>query len=129
MDDCVVALIDDARAPGAIFREHEAVVEVRPTANAVAVRTARDEYHASRLVLTAGPWAAQVLPQAGVSLTVMRQIVFWFDVPDRSRFERPQFPVFMADTPEGCFYGIPATSDHGLKLARHYGAAELSGPE
>lgn len=34
----------------------------------------------------------------------------------------------MADLPDGCFYGIPATNGHGLKIARHYGATELSGP-
>jgi sarcosine oxidase len=58
----------------------------------------------------------------------MRQVGLWFQPVDAISFEIERFPVFMADLTAGCFYGIPATDDHGLKIARHYGAPELASP-
>jgi sarcosine oxidase len=129
VDDCVRALIDDAIAAGATIREMVPVVDWQATPEGVRVRTDSGEFYGAKLVLTAGPWTGELLKSWGARLTVMRQVVFWFDPSSRMQFELPQFPVFMADTPDGCFYGIPATDGHGLKLARHYGAPELSEPE
>jgi sarcosine oxidase len=59
----------------------------------------------------------------------MRQVVLWLGTDDESLFRRDRFPIFIADTPGGVYYGLPALDGRGVKLARHYGAAELSGPE
>ena len=46
-----------------------------------------------------------------------------------SRVYRPDvFPSFLADTPQGYFYGLPALDVHGVKVAQHYGAPELTDP-
>ena len=58
----------------------------------------------------------------------MRQVGLWFQPANAKSFEVERFPVFMADLPEGCFYGIPATDSQGLKIARHYGATESASP-
>jgi sarcosine oxidase len=59
----------------------------------------------------------------------MRQVVFWLKTGDASLFRRDHFPVFIADTPGGHFYGLPALDERGVKVARHYGAEEVAGPE
>jgi sarcosine oxidase len=59
----------------------------------------------------------------------MRQTAFWFQTNDSPNFDASRFPVFMADVPGGCFYGIPATDGRGLKVARHYAAPELQSPD
>ncbi|MGL4550995.1 MAG: FAD-dependent oxidoreductase, partial [Gemmataceae bacterium] len=102
--------------------DEEPVTGWRHEGQGVAVTTARGAYHADRLVITAGPWAARFLDEP---LTVMRQPVFWFAGANRERFRRDVFPVFMADTPGGYFYGLPALDPRGVKVARHYGAPEL----
>jgi len=56
-------------------------------------------------------------------------VLFWFEPADLRAFGRDRFPIFLADTPAGCFYGLPAIDPRGPKIARHYGAAELPGPE
>jgi sarcosine oxidase len=129
VDRCVRALIDDACAMGAEIRENSPALDWQADRDGVTVRTAASELRAAGLVITAGPWARQALGALGAALTVMRQVVFWLPTEGRREFETPQFPVFMADLPEGCFYGIPATDGRGVKIARHYGAPELSGPE
>jgi len=126
VDRCVRALSDDALAARAEIRENTLVTHWEADDSGVSVHTANDVFRASRLVITAGPWAGKLLASVGVPLKVMRQVVFWLDAPGH---ELPEFPVFMADLPEGCFYGIPATDGRGLKIARHYGAPELFEPE
>ena len=46
------------------------------------VTTRRKTYHADRLVITAGPWAGQLLGSLGVPLSVMRQVVLWLRPDD-----------------------------------------------
>ncbi len=58
----------------------------------------------------------------------MRQVPLWFGTQDDRLFRRDVFPIFIAETPEGEFYGLPAIDSNGVKVARHYGAPELSGP-
>lgn len=129
VDDCVRTLADDARVSGAEIHEREPLIEWRADGAGVVVRTAVAEHRAHRLIVTAGPWLGEVLRMPGCPLTVMRQVVMWIDPQDRAAFESPRFPVFLADTPEGCFYGIPVAGDRGPKLARHYGAPELASPD
>jgi sarcosine oxidase len=129
VDRCVRAQVAEARRLGAVVREDERVTDWRAHAGGVTVRTTRGEYHAAKLVLTAGPWAGALLGRWGAPLRVMRQVVFWLGVRDEALFRRDRFPVFIAETAAGAFYGVPALDSRGLKVARHYGEAELPGPE
>jgi sarcosine oxidase len=128
VDDCVRAFAAEARRLGAVLREGEPVVSWHADSDGVSVQTATERHSAARLILTAGPWARQLLAGWGARLTVMRQVVFWLGTRDDSLFRRDRFPVFIADTPGGPFYGLPALDPHGLKVARHYGAPELPDP-
>jgi sarcosine oxidase len=129
VDDCVRAYVREAVKLGAVVHENEAVREWSATASAVEVRTDRDRYVAGKLVLTAGPWAARFLAGRGAPLTVMRQVPMWFGTRDDAAFRRDVFPLYIADTPEGYFYGFPVLDDNGAKVAQHYGAPEPAGPE
>jgi sarcosine oxidase len=126
VDDCVQAQVAEARRLGTVIRDKEPVVSWKAEGGGVVVETTVGCYAADRLVVTAGPWAARLLGDLGSCLTVMRQVVFWFSVDDA--FRKEVFPIFIADTPEGAFYGLPALNADGLKVARHYGAPELSDP-
>jgi len=128
VDECVRAHAKAARQLGAEIHEGEPVLGWDATANEVHVRTATNSYRAARLIITAGPWATRLLAIYGANLTVMRQVAFWFGTRDDRTFARDVFPIYLADTPSGTFYGLPALDSFGLKVAQHYGARELSGP-
>lgn len=125
VDRCVRALAEQARRLGADLR-HERVVSWSATGG-VEVTTERGRYSAGHLVLTAGPWLGALLP--GEPLRVMRQVVFWFRPAGARPFDRGAAPIFIAETPAGYFYGLPAFDARGPKIARHYGAPELTTPE
>jgi sarcosine oxidase len=128
VDDCVRAYIAEARRLGATIGDCEPVVSWKAEGGGVVVETALGRNTADRLIVTAGPWARQILADVGAPLTVMRQVVFWFGTRDDISFQRDRFPIYIADTPDGAFYGLPSLNADGLKTARHYGAPELHDP-
>ncbi|MFO0796269.1 MAG: N-methyl-L-tryptophan oxidase [Gemmataceae bacterium] len=128
VEECVRAHCDLALARGAELRVEEVVRSWAARGDGVEVVTDRDTYHAAKLVVTAGAWATRLLADLGVPLTVMRQVQTWFPI-DEPLVRRDRFPIFLADVPGGAFYGIPAVSPDGLKVARHYGAPELPDPD
>jgi sarcosine oxidase len=129
VDDCVRAHQHEAARLGATLRDNEPVLSWEAGRGGVSAQTPAGRYAAARLVLTAGPWAGRLLGRWGSALTVMRQVPQWFGTRDDRLFRRDVFPIFIAEVPEGHFYGIPAIDPRGLKVAQHYGAAELPGPE
>jgi sarcosine oxidase len=128
VEACVQAHLDDAVSHGADLRAKEQVVGWKAVGDGVEVTTAEGTYSAARLVVTAGAWATHLLADIGVPLTVMRQVQWWFPTLD-PKFYPPHMPVFLLDTPDGAFYGVPAADQSGLKCARHYGAPELPSPD
>jgi sarcosine oxidase len=129
VEDCVRGYIEEARKLGAEVHAEEPVLEWAASGQGVRVQTAVGEYMADRLVITAGPWAGQMLARLGAPLTVMRQVLLWFAVNDARQFRRDRFPIYITDTPAGHFYGFPVLDCHGAKVAQHYGAPELRSPE
>lgn len=132
VEECVRAHIDAARAahPQIEIHAEEPAREWKVVGDGVEVTTDRGTYHAAKLVITSGAWATQFLADIGVPLTVMRQVLLWFDVTGaRELFRRDTFPIFIAEVPGGEFYGLPAIDPFGLKIARHYGAPHLPTPD
>ncbi len=129
VEECIKAAAADALAHRATLRWAEPVRVWTATERGVTVQTDRDVYHADRLVIAAGPWATQLLGALGAKLTVMRQTPIWLKPSDSRPFARDRFPIFLADTPAGTFYGLPAVDPRGVKVAQHYGAPELAGPD
>jgi sarcosine oxidase len=129
VERCVEAAAADAVACGAELRWNEAVIEWTAGDRGVVVRTDRDSFQAGELVITAGAWATRLLGELGAKLTVMRQVPMWFAPPDPRPFAPDRLPVYLADTPNGTFYGLPAVDARGHKVAQHYGAPELTGPD
>jgi sarcosine oxidase len=127
VEDCVRAHIHAARQHGATIQDEEEVFFWQADTNGVWVTTAKGEYRAAKLVITAGPWAVGTLGSFGV-LRVMRQTLLWFGTEDDKAYQRNRFPIWLAETPEGYFYGLPVIDSSGLKMAQHYGQPELLDP-
>jgi sarcosine oxidase len=128
VEDCVQAHACEAVRLGATVQDNEPVVSWKADEREVSVETQAGRYTAARLVITAGPWAGEVLARRGAFLRVMRQVVQWFGTRDDRCFRRDVFPLYIADTPLGHFYGFPVLNTNGAKVAQHYGAPELHYP-
>ncbi len=125
VEECVHAHLDGAKRAGAQLHDFEPVREWTASNAEVRVRTEKGEYRAAKLVITAGPWAGQLLAHHGRRLRVMRQAPHWFGTSDDRSFRRYRCPVYIAEIPDGYYYGFPVIDRRGHKIARHYGANEI----
>lgn len=122
---------------GADLHFNEPVLDFKTNASGVTVRTARGSFTAAHLVVTAGPWAPQVLAETQLPLRVTRQVLFWFEPTVPVDAFRPdpdpaRFPIYLWETAPGdpMLYGFPLTGPdaEGVKVALH-GSEETGTPD
>lgn len=129
----IAAQAELALRAGAVLCAHEEVLEWRADAGGVRVTTlgvrGRREFHADRIVFTAGSWTERLLAELGVVLRVTRQVMAWVWPKRPELFELGELPVWAIDNPTGgLHYGFPIDPDSpvsGFKLALHRRNAEV----
>jgi sarcosine oxidase len=78
---------------------------------------------ADRLIVTAGAWIRQLVPNFPVPVRPTRQQVLYFRPPDPATFAPGRFPVFFrkGEGDLNDFYAMPDAAGLGIKVARHGG--------
>ena len=124
---CVEAQLRGATARGAEVHVNEPVERWEPDGDGVRVWTARGEYCAGALVITAGAWLGQFAPGLRLPLRVERQVMFWFDALTNPADFRPErCPIHVWEYEPGKhFYGLPDVGT-GSKLAVHHEGPTVS---
>ena len=119
---CIRAHLDGATAAGAMLRFEEPVLQWTADEHAVNVVTKQGRYSAARLVITAGPWAPQVLAALDLPLQVERNVMYWFAPrAEAAAFAPTRFPIYICEyRPSAFFYGFPSQSDGTVKVAHHH---------
>ncbi len=133
---CVQQQLHQAQRAGADLHYNEPAIEWMPRQDGgVSVRTAQRTYEADRLVITAGPWAPEVLSTARLPLEATRQVLYWFEpfaIPEL--FQEGRFPIFIFQpgSVEPSLYGFPSVASSsfkdGVKVALH-GSHDICTPE
>lgn len=120
---CLEAQLKLAQDHGAEIHVCEEVLGFEPVGARVRVCTDQREYEAEKLIISAGPWAAELMGSELKSLfPVYRQVLYWFDVEAHYKeFTGDRFPVFIwaFDTEGDGIYGFPAVDGQngGIKIA------------
>jgi sarcosine oxidase len=87
---------------------------------------------AERVVVTAGAWAADLVPELAARVSVARQHVGYFrlDAPD-DQMAPPAFPVWvhLGAPGVGSHYGLPSFGHPGVKAAYHRTSHVSDDPE
>lgn len=117
---CVATQLELAQACGAEIRTGETVLELEAASDRVTITTDKGRYFAEMLVVAAGAWLPQLLPEYARTFQVYRQTQFWFTVEDPAAFAPERFPVFiweLRNSRRG-IYGFPAIDGAGtVKIA------------
>ena len=125
VEDCVRAHLQLAAARGAELRFETEVRGWSADEAGVRVKTSRGDCEAGQLVISAGPWAAQLLGELKLPLVIERQVQLWFEpVNGIGEFLPQRFPVWIWQTDDGLNpYGLPAlgAAADGVKTAIHHG--------
>jgi sarcosine oxidase len=121
---CITAFLKIAADNGAVVHLNEAVLGIKVSASEVEVRTSLGTYRAEKLIVSAGAWLGELMPELKLPLTVKRQVLFWFDNANpawRANFEPANMPIFIWEyLRDKMFYGFPDLGS-GIKLAWHHG--------
>lgn len=118
-EECVKAYLRFATRRGAELHFTEPVRRWRAEGNHVQVETNKGSYKADRLIITAGPWAPQLLTDLQVPMTVQRIVNVHFEPQRADVFSPDRCPVYLWQVPEGDYYGFPALPGQGIKFGRH----------
>ncbi len=106
---------------GARIHGHEPVLDWEPVGDGVVVRTTHAEYHAARLVLTAGAWMGTLAAPLRPVTRPERQILTWTLPRHPERFRVGALPVHILEEDDGTeWYGFPAYGIPGYKLGRYH---------
>jgi sarcosine oxidase len=125
----IVAYVNAAVAEDAEVHARESVIKWESEGGGVRVFTDRAEYTADRLVITAGAWAAGMVPSLEELAVPERQVLAWLQPKEPSLFAPENFPVFNAYFEEGRYYGFPVFGIPGFKIGRYHHLEELADPD
>ena len=107
----IAKLVAEARMAGVTIRANRAVERI--------TETGVDDLTAELVVVCAGAWVTQLLPELASSIEPTGQPIFHLRPSDRALFEAARFPVFGADISRTGYYGFPVTGDGIVKIANH----------
>jgi sarcosine oxidase len=123
----VLLFAQQAIRHGAEIHTHEKAGGWEIKNGVVQVSTDKGTYTADHLIITAGPWAGDFIPQIRKELHVTRQTIAWFMPSYMRDFYPENFPCWLIqDSPgDDIFYGFPVLpvqqfgGPMGLKIAQH----------
>jgi sarcosine oxidase len=125
----IVSYVSAAQTLGAEIHACEPVLQWQTDGSGVQVITKQGEYKAAKLVITAGPWAAQLLPKLAATAIAQRQVLLWAQPLEPKLFRLGAFPVFNLETTFGHFYGFPIYGVPGFKIGKFYHRGEDVDPD
>jgi sarcosine oxidase len=113
---------------GAEIRTDEKVLNWHEKKGKVFIETDKAAYSCQKLIITAGPWASDMLPNFSKHLQVSRQLITWVKPKDPALFKPELFPCWTLEVAEmnGIFYGFPLIDSgetglsEGLKIGYHW---------
>lgn len=117
---CVEAHLKLAQRNGAQLRYNEKVLSWSDMGKGIHVVTDRGELSAGQLVLSAGSWITGLVPELKRTLSVERQVQFWFQSSQPELFAPNRCPIHLWEHASGkFFYGFPDLGG-GVKVAVHH---------
>lgn len=110
-----------ARSKGVTIREHCPITRLTDDG----ALCGDERIRADAVIVCAGSWTAQLVPELAGSLRAIGQPVFHFQPRDPMPFDGAQFPVFGADIARSGYYGFPL--EHNIvKIANHGAGREIA---
>ncbi|MDL5363249.1 N-methyl-L-tryptophan oxidase [Halalkalicoccus sp. NIPERK01] len=119
-DRCLVAHVEKAFNNGGEIHAREWVRDWDATSSGIRVESEDDVYTADRLVISAGPWAQELVEKLQANATPERQVLGWLPPDEPPNFIPERFPVFTVTLDGEPFYGLPTVEVPGFKIGRHH---------
>jgi sarcosine oxidase len=127
-EGAILSYTDQALKNGAVIKTNVKVIKWDKTDEGIEVTTAKNTYKAKKLIITAGPWAAKLVPNLSSTLNITRQMMAWV-IPNKPElFDLDILPCWTIadDDKPGIYYGFPILpagsfdGPVGFKIAHHF---------
>jgi sarcosine oxidase len=128
VERCVLTHLASAKTAGAEFQSGVTVRSWQREGNGVRVVTDQGVVVGGKLIVTAGPWAPQLLAAVGVPLVIRRKHLYWFPGDAPLYHQDNGCPTFLYEAPAGVYYGFPQIDELGVKVAEHTGGVAVGDP-
>lgn len=130
-EECIKTYLLEAQKNGALLLYNEKVVSIVPNKNSITIITDKNTYRAAKLIVSAGAWLGELMPELHLPLTIERQVLYWLKNKNSEKqqyFTPDKLPVYIWEyAPGQVFYGFPDLGD-GIKIAFYHGG-EIISPE
>lgn len=114
-----------ARGLGAETRFDTQVLAIEPKGEGVRLRTDDATIEADRVIVAAGGWIGDLVPELRPHLSLARQVLCWFAPREPGTVTLGKLPVFIIDGEEDIAYGFPDIGS-GFKCASHLASGALA---
>jgi sarcosine oxidase len=110
---------------GSEIRGHESVLSWTTTSSGVRVQTPNGAYEADQLILSAGAWIGELLPEFAHFAEPERQVLGWFQPRTPALFAPERLPVFNLAAEVDRYYGFPICGIPGFKFGKYHHRQEV----
>ncbi|MBL0267668.1 MAG: FAD-dependent oxidoreductase [Chitinophagaceae bacterium] len=102
--------LNEAAKAAAVLHTGEKIISWKKRGEGIEVLTTKQTYYSKRLVITAGPWAAQLIRELSVPLIVTRQIILWVETDQLQQYQPFRFSLLAhrCRRKKGAWYGFPS---------------------
>ncbi|MDE0817610.1 MAG: N-methyl-L-tryptophan oxidase [Pirellulaceae bacterium] len=128
VEHAISAHIEKAQWAGAELFLGHTIGEVKTGGSVLEVITDKETFTADSVVVTAGAWAADLLPELNGQLRILKKPLHWYAADADLYSNRGGCPAFFFESETGGYYGFPSIDERGLKVARHSGGIEITNP-
>lgn len=102
---------------GLQVHNRSAVTRIEETNEGVEIVTAEGTVRAARVIVSAGAWTSELLPQLKPLLVIKPIVLTWFLPKDIRRFQPGVFPTFIRDTVDIHIFGVPSIDGYSVKVS------------
>ena len=130
----ILTYVELALKNGASIHLNEKVINWMEKDGIIEVNTDKTKYYSKKLIITAGAWSKEIIPNLKPRIMTTQQLISWVIPKKWDDFTLGEFPCWTIEDEEskGLFYGFPILeSGHfgapiGLKIAHHYPGKEIN---
>jgi sarcosine oxidase len=125
----IFAHLSLALGAGAEIHGHEPVLAVEPSGGGAVVVTQSARYETGRVIVAAGAWVGDLVPELAGKAVPERQVLGWFQPKRPEIFALGRFPVSNVLSEAGHFYQFPIWGQPGFKIGLYHHLHEKGHPD
>ncbi|MEC5425259.1 N-methyl-L-tryptophan oxidase [Virgibacillus sp. C22-A2] len=105
------------------------VTAIKPDPDGVSIWCGDTHFRVKKVVVAAGGWTTDLLPDVHLPVELERQVLVWYDAKNPELFKAENFPIFSRVKDGLGFYGFPSLDGKTVKVAIHHGGESVDHPE